>query len=93
MAESKKSPEKKTAGALDIRNVIGALLGIYGLILALMGLFGDAETDKTGGWNANLWSGLAMLVVGIGFIVWSRVKPVVVAEVAPEDKPSAVPDR
>jgi hypothetical protein len=72
--------QKKTAGALDIRNVIGALLAIYGVILTLMGLFGDTETEKTGGPNANLWSGLAMLVVGIGFIVWSRLKPVVVAE-------------
>lgn len=83
--------DKKTAGALDIRNVIGALLAIYGAILLLMGLFGDAETDKTGGWNANLWSGLAMLVVGIGFIVWARLKPVVVAEVPDEEKPKAVP--
>ena len=72
--------EKKTAGALDIRNVIGALLAIYGVILTLMGIFGDPETDKTGGPNANLWAGLAMLVVGIGFIAWSRLKPVVVAE-------------
>ena len=72
--------EKKTAGALDIRNVIGALLAIYGVILTLMGLFGDAEEDKTGGWNANLWAGLVMLGVGVGFVVWSRLKPVVVAE-------------
>jgi hypothetical protein len=70
--------KQHTAGALDIRNVIGALLGIYGVILTLMGLFGDTETDKTGGTNANLWAGLVMLVVGIVFIVWARVKPVVV---------------
>ena len=25
--------EKKTAGALDIRNIIGALLAVYGVIL------------------------------------------------------------
>lgn len=81
--------EKKTAGALDIRNVIGALLAIYGVILTLMGLFGDTETEKTGGPNANLWAGLAMLVVGIGFVVWSRLKPVVVAaepDATPADK-------
>ena len=76
--------KKTTAGAFDIRNVIGALLALYGAILTLMGLFGDPETDKTGGVNANLWAGLALLGVGVGFLVWARVKPVVVAEVPPE---------
>jgi hypothetical protein len=85
MAEkSGNKTEKKTAGAFDIRTVIGALLAVYGVILTLMGLFGDAETEKTGGVNANLWAGLVMLVVGVGFLVWARVKPVVVAEVPPQ---------
>ena len=69
---------QQTAGAFDIRNVIGGLLGLYGLVLTLMGIFGDAETDKTGGVNANLWAGIAMLVVGVAFIVWARLRPVVV---------------
>ena len=30
--------EKHTAGAFDIRNFIGALLGLYGLILLVMDL-------------------------------------------------------
>jgi hypothetical protein len=72
--------EKKTAGALDIRSIIGMLLGAYGVILTLMGLLGDAETDKTGGVNANLWAGLALLVVGGGFIAWARLKPIVVPD-------------
>ncbi|MCW2794250.1 MAG: hypothetical protein JWO76_3348 [Nocardioides sp.] len=72
--------KQHTAGILDIRNVIGALLGIYGVILTLMGLFGDTETDKTDGINANLWAGLIMLAVGIFFVAWVRVKPVVVPE-------------
>lgn len=69
-----------TAGAFDIRNVIGGLIGIYGVILTLMGLFGDKELDKTGGVNANLWAGLAMLAFGIVFLAWARVRPVKVAE-------------
>ncbi|QKE83639.1 hypothetical protein [Arthrobacter sp. NEB 688] len=68
------------AGAFDIRNVIGGLLAIYGVILTLMGLFGDPETEKTGGVNANLWAGLGLLVVGLGFIAWSRIRPIVVPE-------------
>jgi len=79
--------EKHTAGALDIRFVIGALIGVYGVILVLMGIFGDAETEKTGGVNANLWAGLVMLVVGVAFIVWVRVRPIVVpaTKARPED--------
>ena len=52
-------PATHTAGALDIRNIIGGLLGVYGVILTLMGIFGDKENDKTGDVNANLWAGLA----------------------------------
>jgi len=74
------------AGLLDIRNIIGALLGIDGLILALAGIFGDAEEDKTGGINANLWAGLALLAAGIIFITWARLRPVVVPdEFEPDD--------
>lgn len=69
---------QQTAGAFDIRNVIGGLIGAYGVILTLMGLFGDEEGDKTGDVNANLWAGLAMLAFAISFVVWARLRPVVV---------------
>lgn len=69
-----------TAGAFDIRNIIGGLIGLYGIILVLMGIFGDKELDKTGGVNANLWAGLVMLVIGIAFVTWARLRPVRVPE-------------
>jgi len=72
--------EKKTAGIFDIRNIIGALLTIYGVILTLMGLFADPETEKTGGINANLWTGIALLIFGGSFLLWARLRPVVVPE-------------
>jgi hypothetical protein len=72
--------KKHNAGALDIRNIIGGLLTVYGVILLLMGLFGDKELDKTGDVNANLWAGLAMAVVGVAFLAWARLKPVVVPD-------------
>ena len=81
--------EKKTAGAFDIRSIIGMLLGAYGVILTLMGLLGDAETDKTGGVNANLWAGLVLLVVGIGFVAWARLKPIVVPDDVDADEVTA----
>jgi len=71
---------KKTAGAFDIRNIIGALLGIYGVILVLAGLFMDAEKDKTGGVNANLWTGIALVVGSVIFLGWARWRPIVVPE-------------
>jgi len=87
------SQKKHTAGALDIRNIIGGLLATYGVILLLMGLFGDKELDKTGDVNANLWAGLAMLVVGAGFLLWARLRPIVVPDhvAARDDGPPSGP--
>ena len=73
MAES-----NKTAGLFDIRNIIGALMAVYGVILILMGIFGNKEGEKTGDVNANLWAGLAMLVFAASFALWSRLRPIVV---------------
>ncbi|RYC04880.1 hypothetical protein [Nocardioides zhouii] len=78
------------AGLFDIRNIIGALMGIYGVILTLAGLLGEHEPEKTGGINANLWTGLALLVVGAFFITWARLKPIVVPDHVdpPDDDPT-----
>ena len=72
--------EKRTAGAFDVRNVIAALIGFYGVVLVLTGLFGDTaeEADRTGGLDANLWSGIAMVVFAAAFALWARLRPVVV---------------
>jgi len=80
MADQDASTGRHTAGALDIRNIIGALLGAYGVILLLMGIFGDTESDKTGDVNANLWAGIALVVVSAIFLTWARLRPVVVPE-------------
>src|SRR3712207_2107680 len=67
------------AGAFDVRNVIAALIGFYGIVLLLVSVFGEDESDKTGGVYAHLWAGLGMLLFGIAFALWSRLRPVVVA--------------
>jgi drug/metabolite transporter (DMT)-like permease len=77
---SEQTGQRHTAGALDIRNIIGGLLGAYGVILVLMGLFGDKELDKTGDVNANLWAGLALVVVSAVFLAWARLRPIVVPD-------------
>ena len=78
------------AGAFDIRNIIGALMGVYGVILTLAGLLGEHEPDKTGGVNANLWTGLALIAVAAVFIGWARLRPITVPEIvdAPDDDPT-----
>ena len=77
--------EKQVAGAFDVRNVIAALIGFYGVVLVLVSIFGDDQSDKTGGVNANLWAGIAMIVFALAFALWARLRPVVVAERKPED--------
>ena len=77
--------QTKSAGAFDIRNIIGSLLGIYGIILVGMGLLGDPELYKTGGVNANLWAGVALVVGSMVFLGWARLRPVVVATPDPEE--------
>jgi hypothetical protein len=71
---------RHTAGAFDVRNVIAALVGSYGIILVVLGLVADDATQKakTGGVDANLWAGIVMLVVALAFALWTRLRPVVV---------------
>jgi hypothetical protein len=80
----------RTAGAFDVRNVIAALVGFYGIVLIVLGLVADSAQDraKTGDVNANLWAGIAMAVVAAGLAVWSRARPVVI-----ERHPERVDDR
>ncbi|WP_270887206.1 hypothetical protein [Pedococcus sp. 5OH_020] len=81
-----------TAGAFDIRNIIGALLGLYGVILTLAGLLGAHEPEKTGGVNANLWTGLVLAAAAAVFLVWARLKPIVVpAHVEPAQEDATRP--
>ena len=71
---------KHQAGAFDIRVFIGSLLGIYGVVLLLTGLFGtsDADLAKADGLNVNLWTGIGLLVSAALFVLWARLRPVVV---------------
>ena len=84
---------RHSAGAFDIRNVIAALFGFYGIVLIVMGIVSDSPADRarTGDVNANLWTGIAMAVVAVIFVVWTRLRPVVI-EPRPgesaEDRPS-----
>jgi hypothetical protein len=66
----------RAANLFDVRRMIGGLLGIYGLILTVLGIgASDADLDKAAGVNLNLWTGLALLLVGGLFLLWAFMRP------------------
>lgn len=84
--------KRHQAGWFDIRNVIGLLLLIYGVVLLILGIFNasDAQLARADGVNANLWAGLGITAVGAFFMIWARLRPIVVDETQVEkDKRAA----
>jgi hypothetical protein len=76
------------AKLFDIRLMIGGLFVVYGVALTIYGFFtSDAELKKAAGININLWLGLGMLVLGLLFLLWRRLDPVVHVEPNPTDAP------
>ncbi|MEV6022628.1 hypothetical protein [Streptomyces sp. NPDC052036] len=71
--------EGKSATAariFDLRRIIGGLFVIYGVIVTIAGFTAsDAEIAKAEGVNINLWTGLGMLLLGLFFLVWLKLRP------------------
>ncbi|OXM67790.1 hypothetical protein [Amycolatopsis vastitatis] len=85
-------PRAHKAGAFDIRLIIALLIGVYGVILTIMGaaFTSDEEIAKAADVNINLWAGIGMLVVSALFILWAKLRPLVVpAEPEGDDTPAA----
>jgi len=87
-------PRARKAGAFDIRLIIALLIGVYGVILTVMGIgfTSEEEIKKAAGVNINLWAGIGMLVVAALFVIWAVVRPLVVptsAEAETGDTPTA----
>lgn len=83
---------KSTTAArlFDIRRIIGGLFVLYGVIVTIVGLTdGDAAIDKAQGININLWTGLGMLLLGLFFLAWLKLRPAAPPppETAPGDEP------
>lgn len=99
MSEKSTAPQatsQQHAGAFDLRNVIGALLGIYGLVLIVCYFFLDPginpDTDTLKDPADNLYSGLAMLAVAAIMMIWAKLRPIIVdtAAIAPDDGDNSV---
>ena len=66
----------RAANLFDVRRFIGGLFLLYGLILFILGIgASDSDVEKAAGVNINLWTGLAMLVVGAIFLAWAFWRP------------------
>ncbi|KUN97957.1 hypothetical protein [Streptomyces caeruleatus] len=70
------SKSETAARLFDIRRIIGGLFVIYGVIVTIVGLTDDdAAIDKAEGVNINLWTGLGMLLLGLFFLTWLKLRP------------------
>ncbi|MGW2472786.1 hypothetical protein [Streptomyces sp. NPDC001665] len=81
--------EQKSATAarlFDIRRIIGGLFVVYGIIVTIAGISpSDEDLKKAQGVHINLWTGIAMLVLGLFFLVWMKLRPAQAPEHAPEE--------
>ena len=71
--------EAKSATAarlFDIRRIIGGLFVVYGVIVTIAGITAsEADLKKAQDININLWTGLAMLALGLFFLAWLKLRP------------------
>ncbi|HEY3527992.1 MAG TPA: hypothetical protein VGK78_02490 [Nocardioides sp.] len=81
MSQRETGPRRSRAGLFDVRNIIGALLLLYGVILLITSVnTSEAEKARADGINANLWMGIVLVVVGILMGVWAMTRPIVIDE-------------
>lgn len=87
--EATSSKEHAGSGAsklFDLRILIGALFTLYGIVLIIAGFFTSAkELAKADGININLWLGLGMLILGLIFAAWSRLRPLDIGHASDAD--------
>jgi hypothetical protein len=54
---------------------------------------GDAAVEKAAGVRINLWAGLGMLALGLGFLLWVRLRPLTVEEIVEAHEEDAEEER
>lgn len=77
LTEQEKDRLVRSTRRTDIRNIIGALFLVYGILVTATGLL-DPAADRalTGGIAINLWTGISMLIASALFFVWAKFAPV-----------------
>ena len=70
------APKSAAARLFDLRSLIGGLFVLYGIMLIVAGSFtSKANLAKADHININLWMGIGMLILGILFLLWWRLRP------------------
>ncbi|MEV6804411.1 hypothetical protein ACH4NF_10390 [Streptomyces sp. NPDC017248] len=74
---SRLESESATAARIfDLRRIIGGLFVVYGVIVTVTGITdSQAAIDKAEGVNINLWTGIGMLLLGVFFLAWLKLRP------------------
>jgi hypothetical protein len=68
--------QSAAAKLFDLRVLIGGLFLVYGVMLTVAGFFTSSkELAKASQININLWMGIGMLIIGVFFTTWWRVRP------------------
>jgi hypothetical protein len=85
---SEPTTRSRRAGAFDIRLIIALLIGVYGIVVTIMGLAftSDQEIAKAAGVNINLWAGIGMLIFTALFVLWAVLRPIRVPVEPPADE-------
>lgn len=83
-------PRRSAAGLFDVRNIIAALMGIYGIVLVVMAIV-DPQAEKSNGLHLNLWTGIGLIIFAALMALWAWLRPIMVPEedTASKDQPDA----
>ncbi|HET9650120.1 MAG TPA: hypothetical protein VFP34_18085 [Microlunatus sp.] len=74
----KDAPMSAAFKLFDLRIMIGGLFTLYGVLLIIYSFFtSPTELAKAADININLWLGLGMLALGVVFLLWARLSPLV----------------
>lgn len=74
--QTEKAGSASGSRLFDIRQVIGGLFTLYGVLVTGAGIVdGDASRKKASGIDINLWTGLGMLALGLAMLLWMRLSP------------------
>ena len=90
LTQAEKDQAVKAARNNDLRRLIAILFVIYGVIVTIVGIVApNMNGADTNGIDINLWTSIVMLVVGILFEVWCRVKPLSAEDIIASAEESA----
>ena len=70
-----KNEDDASSSLFDLRYLIGGLFTFYGVLLIVASFF--VSHIKSGDIDINLWLGLGMLLLGLFFLGWARLRPLV----------------